>query len=522
MAELPLPFRGAADQVPFIKQPGDTAPPGTIVNMRVRDTATGRKRLSTRPGLKLVSATRLGTGPVQALSPLTLDTAITGWESGAGTKGDSGTGHRGDAYQGQLWWLHNNWSMFIDFYQDMSPAGSGVEAVNSCGGDGAGNYCATINYTELGLKKVAILHLDNDPVYPLVSVATAEQTHDVTANTTVLSKKGFSYTTINQWVVVARAHQAPLQWFDCSGWANEAIECRLSPDETHLFIAFDGSRRTGTLPNLGGGTTIESGDPAQHFRAGVMKCAIDPGTGLLTQVPWGPQLDSTDELWEQMPGDYHGYVRLSEHSRTSPHGTKINAMAVCQDGGVVVARCNRGYGYDHTIVPNAIEPISVCKIGADGVIEWEIDTDSALDLMGGYYNDLDDPTFIAIRCGSDGSVYVGGREAFTDGPTCYRIRGADGAWGGGSLWSARLVDAGRSIRQAAIDIDPTSDNPVFGGDRSNEWDGSTYANLWEIDRQTGVVRRVYEEYNGSKYVSTLGLTIDDNGDLMQVTDYLAP
>ncbi len=152
-------------------------------------------------------------------------------------------------------------------------------------------------------------------------------------------------------------------------------------------------------------------------------------------------------------------------------------------------RATAGTGYAPPDGTSGYKTLSVFT--AAGALDWWADTDSRIDAAdsSGFYNDIEDPTLLAIDADDDGNVYVAGRRT-KDTPD------ADGTsvWAsnryGDYLWDQDMGQTGSNAIRA-VRVLPGSKNVVVGGDRNTAWTGSGGANahLWELNKIDGSIVR---------------------------------
>ena len=131
---------------------------------------------------------------------------------------------------------------------------------------------------------------------------------------------------------------------------------------------------------------------------------------------------------------------------------------------------------------------------------------------------------VALHESANRLIIAGRRPAVNAGrPNVACLRASDGVL----QWTAAVVGL---VQQGAIAIDPTTGNPVVAGNRNTNWgDGSAWAELWELDIQSGEIVRAWDFTNAvnvngfiaSAYAScgAYGVAINSRG---QVLVALAP
>lgn len=493
--DVPLifPARGVSTEAAFIAQPGDTAAPGTLQNVRLTDRTTKRPRGASRPGLLRLFAGTVGSGMVQGLLSVQRASS-TEYVPGAGAlltgtakDGSHGTGNGTilDQVPSVLRMIHE------DASDDGGPAAVDIIACDFSA-DGATVYTA-INYTNGTNYKCRIKAWDRVSGSLLWSHTISETGVDRYANTIKVSSWlllvcGGKSTGVG-WVRTIKLSDGTQQGsdFPLHNWAYEAIEADVygSGSSEYALVAFYGSAAAGTTT----GGPITPGFIALNFRSGVMKCRIVQPTDVgpfpfyLERATLGTQLSSSHPDYESD----HRYLRFSEEAAHDGHGCVPEAIACGTDGSFVVARSNQGWGKDATLTPDpstngGLPYISVAKYNSAGVVQWENNVaESVTSVLGtSGYNDLDDPTFCAIDLDSAGNVYVGGRSNVS-GFSVYSLSPT-----GAFRWRQNI---GVQVRQAALRVDPWDGNIIVGGDRSALWAGSggLSANAWKLSANDGSI-----------------------------------
>lgn len=333
--------------------------------------------------------------------------------------------------------------------------------------------------------------------------------------------------------------------------AQESIESCVFKDadgDEWLFVLFAGSEVAGATV---AGVTIEAGNPASHFRAGVTRLLIGneyvSTTGPYAGLPltgsstgWGqvlvPATGAADNVASRFYERFHGYFRFSERSRVVGHGCLPTAIHCDpRTGTLVIARTNQGYGPNSgldtvgtgasglTFAPDGtiFEPVSVCAISFDGELLWETDIGSIFEIgLGGFYNDIptgadDDPSLSAVRCNRLGTACVAGRQNII-GYSVFLLDIVDGT----ILNKNNVMATTGSVRQACMGVDPGDQNFVIGGDRNDDWEGSssTNAHLWKVH---AVTAEIVWYFDLGAAVSSLGLGMLAMGGIVYGFDYVA-
>lgn len=523
---LRLPDRGAGNNTRFVDTPGDLAPPPRVRNVRRTHAISDRPQISGRAGWVRANKTALGAGMIQGLLAVSRPEIREGYQPVNCRAGGPGQSKEAEAIAGNGFVLDVVPSMAASHTLDVSGLGGPATVTcNACALSPDGTRMALVaNWTHTTTGEL-------NSTIQAINIATGAilWTHTITESGKDRYTNGiewghsFVYIATNQYVRVLDQDDGTQVGVedDVGGWAQEVIDIAAQSAvggggvtiDTFLFVAFDGSTKAAASP-----ITIEGGNPARHFRSGVARYQVFVTIGI-ERTRWGDALDPADPFFEAD----HGYVRISEITSVRPHGAKINAMALGPGGAVYIARCNCGYGPVAASYPPdglVLPLITVMKINADGSLGWEADTLSILETgLGGFLNDLptaagDEPSLLAICVGAAG-VFVAGRENLA-GDSAFCLDPDNGS----TLWSIPLIGAGgttKVIREGAAAIDPTDGNPIFAGDRVNDWPGASSANahLWKLKAQNG---EVVWAFDLGAAVSALGVDVSPTGEVAYATD----
>jgi hypothetical protein len=507
---IPLPFRGASNGRAYINQPGDTAPPERLRNVRVFDVSEDRPSMGQRPGVSKAFSQQMANAPVQALGVVSRASSISGYIQGE-CEPLEGTSKQATALAGQIWLLDAVPSMCADIFIDVTASpynASGHSGCNAVAADADGTlFAACLNIAAAASasgRGESVLVLFDATGAVLDEVHVTSLTLDKFIDTLVfvtLSDRTILYACSGHDVLVYRAEVAGLTLVETNtmgGWAKQTLEADWYTDgtDTWLYVAFDGANKGGMLPNDAGGG-ITAGYIARSFRAGVMKFRIG-ATGALTQVVYGTQLPPTATYFEAA----HNYWRIGEQLGAPPWGRYVHAMRVDRsDGSLRLATTNAGWGPRATFPPDgSVGYTNLFKIDAEGELQWQLDTFSIKEAgaantpHGDYFNDITqaskESTILAVAVDGDGVAWAAGRRQASD-LSVFKYTPFGAFELGMNLQGTSDSDA---IRQAAAFIDPADGNPIFAGDRNTAWDGAGGANahLWKVNRKTGAVIWSYD------------------------------
>ena len=534
MRRIQPPIKGAADSPAFSDTPEGFAPASTLRNVRVFDRGDGRGVLARRPGLKKRWA-RLLEGEPQGALTVQKASVITGYRKGEEINLGGGRGGSTGDITGGLWIRRENGGIWQPYTIDVS----GLDGPSTIGAvpvtwSSDGNYVytgVTFADTVRGVDSCVVekVTIRGETIWSTeITVDDGSGTELHTRLNTVHQSGDYVFATARNVIVVLNAETgAEIMRDDVDGWADEVIECGFSPDGSIMYAAFVGAAQGSTTDN---GLVIAENRAAKHFRSGVAKYEIDTtgGTGI-TRVPFGQGRDSSDVYYEAD----HQTFRFSEQLAREPRGCYPEALAVDPtDGTIVVGMSNTGYG------PNYAEPnhlpdgrpfySSLCKISVGGELVWEVDTDSIKDPAIGpdeneWFHDIKDlhlapPSVFAVRINDNGVIFTGGRRSAASAPNNVHAVSSSGL----PLWDLNL-DA--TILQACIAIDPTTQNPLFFGDRSDQWVSSSLnpsSNVqafgWEVEATLGDVRRSFDLAHA---VDAPGVSVRSDGWIVHSTAYIS-
>lgn len=560
MERLPLPIKGVSDAPAYIDTPGAFVPLNGLRNVLPNSPTKDRQQLGTRPGLRRSFSGRIGAGPVVGLRAINRPSISGGFNLG-NSSDMTGDSKLSASLQGQVWRLDSVPSMAWQYYADVTgdggPANNVVNAV-AFSRDGTKIIFAT-NYLKSGYTKALIVCVDAETGVDLwdheIEVASTHRFVN-----TIRCGTSYVFVATNQYVrVLELGTGALVEENDLGGWSTEVVDTGIAFIETvngfgqqvtteTLFVVFTGSTALTTPTNTLNGGTMPDGtvtatpcivdipEAARDFRSGVMKFSIDnssphPPT-VLSRATYGTQIATSAPNAEQGMAR-HGYWRFSEHGRNAPYGCTPTAMAVQEDGTVLVIRCNQGWGPTSAFRPspqlNGGKPfISALKIDPTGALLWESDEAGSVTNDGfgeGYYspvphyNDIKKPTFVACAMDDDGYAIVAGR--VNQGGWNVAILDADGF----RIAEAVTAAGVGTIREGCAAIDPDDGNFIVGGDRTAGWkvafdDVSTVgtnAHLWKINARSG---RVVWGYDLLKSVSALSVACAAGGAVFG-TDYVS-
>jgi hypothetical protein len=519
------PWRGVSDAQPHIDQPGDACPPDAMLNMRPRDTGTGRRRFGKRPGLTKALTTQMGGGkPVQAVISVAKSIAES---VGPATQITSGSSKSSDLFRGQAILLDPEGSVRVAFNDTRSVPAVDAPPTNY-GGRGAFNCCwdpdnvaigfyititkdtgvTTQDVFIIGINRInadsgEITHqaygVDAEPGYSTPLPGSGQV--DLFPNQ-IHCAFGYIYIAAGTYVYVFDADDLTYRKRVRITWADEVQGlATITKNGVKYLLALI----TGSSAVSGPVVTDSTGGEAfgQFVRSGIVPFVVDDTSYIsLRPMPQGTQ--SGDGAYEQ-----HLTFRLSEYSAQRPRGCIAYSFAVDSIGDVYIGRTNQGFGYSPILNAShrpdgATGPyVTVCRAtlaafwtaAANGAVPtyvapgttygmvWEMDTNSYRRAFvwnaTTYYNDIprivagardpgldsDAPSVYAVAIDeSAGVVYVGGRRPspLNAVSNVYAIRMSDGT----ILWDR---DVRGLVQQNALAVDPTSGNLVVGFNRADGW-----------------------------------------------------
>lgn len=564
---LAIPIRGASNATAFIEDPGDTAPVEILSNARVFDVAEGRARGSVRESLERVFPGTIGSGDVQALKAISLSSQTTGYNLGDQTLLTSGTSKATAFHSGNFWRLDAIPSVEIKYTVDVTgDGGPAAQAVNAvCYSRDGTKVFASCNYL-VAFEGRAQVNCYDCASNNLLWSHTIKETGENRFVNTIVAGNEYLFVCTNKYVRCIRIDTGAAVGsteYDLNGWSSETIEAAVVDEEVadpitaetitveRLYVGFDGATAAGTRT---GGGLIDAGIYAANFRAGVMKIGVTkivdlPGVGPgypgINIVPWSTGLSNSDPFYEAT----HRYFRVADKTAAKGFGCQIKALRATPDGGVVVARTNQGWGPTSAYRPSPTEAspdsagvptgnpfVSVFKISAAGVLEWENNSAESITNDGSgqgayalhpHFNDIITPSFEAIAVSDNGSIFVAGRQNHL-GYSVYCLEST-----GSPRWRANVVPAGigSQVFQAAAAVDPNDGNIWLGGVRNNAWDGSDPdgggpmtpqdAHLFKLDALTGIN---VGSFNLNGAVSALAVAVNTSelykGKIAYGTDFM--
>lgn len=554
---IPPPSKGVTDAVPYEDIPPGYAPLEGMRNVRPIGAQSGRRRLGRRPTLGRFFSLRMA-GPGQALEVISKSSAQVGLQIGNRFDFDPTSRGQPGTIAGNVWFCNERGglaaSATIDCSLEGGPAQPAVTAVSWNKGSSVSADPTSVdgtvafvvcNYADSGRagKISSVIMAINEfggkqngwiAARPGSGPGSADEGHlkialadgmgnplDSAVNT-IEAWGDHVYVTVRERVIVlSRFSGTIVQTHKMLGWSDEAIEFRVTPDGAAAYCAFNGSGVPRVLPS---GTNVWSFLWGRCFRSGIMKFDFTGDSSEpLRQIPFGSN--------GRVPGDTYyeqdlPYLRLSEYLARAPRGAYIEALATTPEGGVVVGISNQGYGPNGTLaahLPYAVPFSTIVLFDQDGNLIWEVDSASARDphgllpgvTVGGapstVYSDIKfqqggtggtgkDPSVFALRVNQFGSIFSGGRrtnaasgQGFTNfGVDVNRI----------PLWKRNLdgdATTGECVRQAAIQIDPTTNGPWVSGVRNDQWESDDLnpssnvdAHTWLLDPLTGEPVRIFD------------------------------
>jgi len=534
---LTIPSRGITTASSFVDQPAEFAAVGQMSNVWPQDSDAQRRRGGTRWGTVLQLAGRLGNGPIQGMCRVIRPTADQGYTIAAATGISAGTSKESGVLGGNAFLVDADWATEWAF--DSPAAGTGSKTASSIcfSRDGTKAFTA-VNHTVGGFLRATLA---------CVNVSTGAQVWQIDLSDASANRIVNHLCCTATWLVVSTNNAVRLYNPDTGAlveekvisWASEVVATGFAASLGQIRVAFNGSLIAGTI--LGGaladGTTLSptlaSGVTAEHFRAGVMafgiieSTAVGPVTSYFVFQSLGIAIPTSSPLYEAN----HQYFRLSEQSRTTPYGASIRGIAVKDDGSFVLIRTNRGWGPNFDWRPGWANepdarkrrsPVTVCGVSAAGTMIFESDPtldEGPQDGSGFYagqphYNDILNPLLLAVGLASDGRIYVGGRQSAL-AKSAYCLNPA-----GSPQWAANVQSTTGAVRDNAIAVNPTDQNPVFGGTRNSAWDGASgaQANAWKLNSLTGSVVKTIDLSDGSGTDEVASVACNASGQTVFGTD----
>lgn len=516
-----LPFRGVTDASALRDTPPGFVPFDSLRNFVPFVPGEDRFRGGTRPGFTRFINERIAPGRVQAIVPIALSSVVEGYTIDEGTCGDieEGESREGGTITGNAWMLNDVPAMMRDW---ADTRGTGTRPVPAVCWDPDGERAYfLLNFTNAGGEQVCgvtAVNRDGDELWqaelrdrdtgsdPVASPA------DVLNGNTVEADAHYIYVAVERYVYVLRKTDGfHLRRYNIGGWSRETVEARVRPDG-RLAVAFNGSGTAATLPN---GPEVVEG--ASDFRSGVALFDVRPSvpSDPLVRVQFGPVLPSNDPFFESN----HGYFRMSEWMGGRPRGSRVEALCVLPDNGVVVARRNKGWGPNGDYPPSDDQPyITIFRLDASGSLVWQVDTDSIRDAYSGwwgtFYNDRGsaEASIQAVAADDLGNVYAGGAVSPRASACVFRLDAATGAL-------VAKVNLQTTVRGSAMHVAPRSRLVGVAGDRGNSWPGAAGRNamLWLLNPGTLAPVR---HYDLNAAVSGLGVKFNADDEIVLGTDFV--
>ena len=554
------PRKGVTDAATYHDTPDGFGPLESMRNVRPFGGGSGRGRIGRRLGMERAFSLQLE-GPVQAMAVISKSSSVVGLQIGELFPFDWTFRGQPGTIAGNVWIANERGGLAASATIDCSLEGGPAQPAVSCvswfkgsqfssqadAEDGTVAY-VVVNYTDttrankLSAVVMAVDEYGGKPsgwtaARPGAGAGSANEGHykieiddddgnplDSAVNT-IESWGDHIYLTCRERIIVlSRFSGALVQTHKLNGWSDEAIEFRVTQDGAAAYCGFNGSGVPATMPS---GKPIWAFLWGRCFRAGIMKFDFTGDfSEPIRQVQFG-----TDG---RLPGDDYyeadlRYLRLSEYLRRAPRGADVEAIATTPSGGVVVGMSNNGYGPNGAEaghLPYGIPYSTVALFSNNGVLLWEADTDSAKDahtaLPGSitgagipttFYSDIKfqqgagndggtgkDPSVFALRVNQQGAVFTGGRRtnaASGQGFTCYALD-VDRI----PLWKLNLdgdASTGEAVRQAAVQIDPTTNGPWVSGVRNDQWvsadlnpGSNVQAHTWLLNPLNGEPVRIFD------------------------------
>lgn len=511
-----LPFRGASNNSAFYDAKSPFAPASSLRNVVRHDVTKDRPRIGTRAGLSEYFSGTFGNGAfVQGCGIVSRGRTASGFTLGERTNlpNTNGSARTQGAVTGNIWRRAQNWGLSGYTYEDVTASGpysdTGVNTspnknVNAIARSPDGTKIITGKSYVDGLgEQVARITCRNATTMAVIWSKRMDDTGILRFVNKILVTDDWVLVFTNHFIRIfrlsdgANAPAGPSVW-GFNGWSSEAIDGCLTSDNRTLYALFRGSNVGATLAS---GVEVTSGLTARHFRSGVMKLTVataaqitaGTATQILSQSTLGTGLSSGATYYEAT----HRYLRFSEVLPWAPRGAEPIGIALMPSNGFAVIHANQAWGPRATAGTGYAPPDgtsgykTLSVFTAAGALDWWADTDSRIDAAdsSGFYNDIEDPTLLAIDADDDGNVYVAGRRT-KDTPD------ADGTsvWAsnryGDYLWDQDMGQTGSNAIRA-VRVLPGSKNVVVGGDRNTAWTGSGGANahLWELNKIDGSIVR---------------------------------
>lgn len=527
---LAIPFRGAVNATARQDHPIGTVPLESLRNFvpysGEGDTAQGGKRAPFRD----IFGKTLNAAPVQGVVAMARSSFTSGYTQGNCEPINDGYSVISSGLHGHLWTLDDIPTLSRMFEADITGAGGtqALASVVACSARG-NRIVIALNFATSGNGKaiVACFNYQGDLIW---SQTISNATYHSAVNGVAISPD-------EQYVAVARGLYSGAGYANVSGhfdirnmvdgsvadtdtvdgWSNECTDAQWRSDGK-LLVAFLGTGTSGFTYN---GTVLNSA----HFRSGVALYSVASGT--LTRESIGLELLATDPYQETATSGgsavRHKYSRFAESSSQYPRGCYPFRLVVGPGDVYAVGRTNQGWGPNWS-PPDAggtnILPgggyVSVAKYDATGLLMWESDAYSNRDPYspGGFgvtlYNDIDNPTILAVAMDAYGVVYAGGRTG-ADGNSVHKFGSLDGVLIGS-------FDAGATVRD--LFIDPEDQNLWVACDRNSSWTGAGGAFAHLIKLRTADMS-VIETWDLGENVSALCVSRAAQKDLVYGTDYVS-
>jgi len=403
--ELPAPIRGVTDAQPFIKTPGDAVPYGNLENFRPDEDSTGRRRLTTRPGIEEPISGTLS-GEVQDGGVVPKASGIVDYDRGDSTELRGGQTRSAGLLRAQCVLLDADWSVLASF-NETAGVNTGTWTLKTppptnYGGAGAFNCCWDPDNDDVGfflcilkdttksggadkyICSITRIHVPTRAITHTGYVQDGQNNgsgvvldaspEDLFANS-ITCFGPYLFLTVNGLIYVFRKDNLQYLRRQDGGWVQEyqAARCVTIGGRDFLLTGMIGTSYIG-----GPVVNDTSIDPKEAFgefvRSGIelweigyadasLKTPKAQGVNVLTRIPMPQGTESGDGAYEN-----HRYFRPSEWSKARPRGCLIYDIDVDPaTGDVFIARTNQGFGYDPITNnppqrPDGVGPyISACR-----------------------------------------------------------------------------------------------------------------------------------------------------------------
>jgi len=381
---LQAPTRGVTDAQPFIEQPGDACPPPNLNNMRPDQDETGRRRLTTRPGIEQVFGSVLP-GAIQDGGVIPKASGITDYDRGESHALDGGQNRNADRMQTHCLLLDADWSVLATFDSDVG-VNTGTWTLKSdpptnYGGAGGFNACWDPDNDDVGFyltifkdttksgtadKYVAAIHRISVPTRAITHTGYIQDGQNSGAGVVLDASPEdlfpnaitcfgpYVFVAVNGLLYIFTKDTLTYLRRQDGGWVQEyqAVRCVTMNGRDYLLAGMIGTAWVGgPVVNDTSGSDKEAF--GEFVRSGIelwqigyadasLKTPKAQGQDVLTRVAMPQGTESGDGAYED-----HRYFRPSEWSKARPRGCLIYDFDVDPvTGDVFIGRTNQGFGYD--------------------------------------------------------------------------------------------------------------------------------------------------------------------------------